>query len=67
MTIDNEIKLLNMNQAAEYLGIKKNTLYQLCGRDEITRVKIGKLNRFRVSDLQDFINRRIRHFVEKAN
>lgn len=64
MTVDTEMKLLNMNQAAEYLGIKKNTLYRLCMRDEITRVKIGKLNRFRMSDLRDFINK---HIVEKAN
>ncbi|MDG6026029.1 MAG: DNA-binding protein [Candidatus Brocadia sp.] len=64
MTNDNEMKLLDMNQAAGYLGIKKNTLYQLCMRNEITRVKIGKLNRFRMSDLQDFINKRI---IEKAN
>jgi len=64
MTIDTEIKLLDMNQAAEYLGIKKNTLYQFCMRREITCVKIGKLNRFRMLDLQDFINRRI---VEKVN
>ena len=31
---------------------------------QITCVKIGKLNRFRMSDIQDFINKRI---VEKAD
>lgn len=53
-----------MNQTAEYLGVKKSTLYNLCMRKEITCVKIGKLNRFRMADLEDFINKRI---VEKVN
>lgn len=50
-------KLLNMDEASNLLGIKKSTLYNYCMVGQITFVKIGKLNRFRMSDLQDFINK----------
>lgn len=64
MTIDNGLKLLNMDEACSILGIKVSTLYRLCMQKQITCVKIGKLNRFRMSDLQDFINKRI---IKKAD
>lgn len=51
--------LLNMNEASMLLGIKKSTLYDMTMRNQITFIKIGKLNRFRPSDIQDFINKRI--------
>lgn len=47
--------LLNMDEASNLLGIKKSTLYALVMRREIQVVKIGKLNRFRHSDLDKFI------------
>lgn len=55
--------LLNMDEASNLLGIKKATLYDYCMRRQITFVKIGKLNRFRMSDIQDFIDKRI---IEKV-
>lgn len=64
MTNDIGLKLLNMDEAASILGIKVSTLYRLCMQKQITCVKIGKLNRFRMADLEDFINKRI---VEKVN
>ncbi|MCK6467196.1 MAG: helix-turn-helix domain-containing protein [Candidatus Brocadia sinica] len=54
-----ELKLLGMDEASSLLGIQKSTLYSLCMRKQITFVKIGKLNRFRMSDIQEFINKRI--------
>lgn len=59
MINNNGLKLLNMDEASSILGIKVSTLYRLCMRKEITCVKIGKLNRFRMADLEDFINKRI--------
>lgn len=59
MTNDIGLKLLNMDEAASILGIKVSTLYRLCMQKNVTVIKIGKLNRFRMSDLQDFINKRI--------
>ena len=47
-------KLLNMDETANLLGIKKSTLYQLVMRKQITHVKLGKLTRFRPEDLQSY-------------
>ncbi len=49
--------LMDMESAAKYLCIKKSSLYQICMRKEITVVKIGKLNKFRKSDLDAFIDK----------
>ena len=56
--------LMDMESAAKYLSIKKSSLYQHCMRKKITVVKIGRLNRFRKSDLNDFISQNI---VEAEN
>ena len=47
--------LLDMTQAAKYLNIKTSTLYSLCMRKAIPYIKIGKLNRFRMQDLNRWI------------
>lgn len=47
--------LMDVKGASEYLGIKTSTLYQLCMRRKIPVVKIGRLNRFRKTDLDAFI------------
>ncbi len=49
--------LMDMESAAKYLCIKKSSLYQICMRKQITIVKIGKLNKFRKSDLDAFIDK----------
>lgn len=64
MTNDIGLKLLNMDEASNLLGIKVSTLYRLCMQKKVTVIKIGKLNRFRMSDLQDFINK---HIVGRAD
>lgn len=54
--IVNSNGLMDVKGAAEYLGIKVSTLYQLTMRKKISVVKIGRLNRFRKVDLDTFIN-----------
>lgn len=54
---DDSNKLFDMNSAAELLGIKKSTLYALVMRRQIAHKKLGKLTRFSMQDIQDFINR----------
>ena len=49
--------LMDMESAAKYLCIKKSSLYQLCMRKQIAIVKIGRLNKFRKSDLDAFIDK----------
>ncbi len=56
---NNSEGLMNMESAAEYLSIKKSSLYQLCMRKQITVVKIGRLNKFRKPDLDNFINQNV--------
>ncbi len=56
--------LMDMEEAAKYLSIKKSSLYQHCMRKQITMVKIGRLNRFRKSDLDNFISQNV---VEAEN
>ena len=51
--------LLDMDQASKYLNIKKDTLYSYCFKRIIPVVKIGKLNRFRMSDLERWVNEHV--------
>ena len=44
-----------MDKASEYLGIEKSTLYQITMRRQIPVVKVGRLNRFRIQDLDAWI------------
>ena len=48
--------LMDVPQAAQYLGIKTSSLYQKCMKKEIRYVKLGKLNRFRKKDLDKYID-----------
>ena len=56
--------LMDMSQAAEYLNLKKSSLYQLSMKKAIPVVKIGRRNRFRKSDLDNFINKNVVEVVE---
>ena len=50
-------KLLDMNEAAAILGLKKSTLYGIVMRKQISHKKLGKLTRFSMQDIQEFINK----------
>ncbi len=57
---DETVKLLfDMDEASRLLGLKKSTLYQMVMRKQIPVCKIGRLNRFRMEDLQVFIKENI--------
>ena len=49
--------LLDMNEASAVLGIKKSTLYAMVMRKQIAHKKLGKLTRFSIEDIQEFINK----------
>jgi excisionase family DNA binding protein len=53
-------RLLSRKEAAELLGVKVDTLavWQSTQRYHIPVVKVGRLARYRYSDLLDFIERR---------
>ncbi len=51
--------VLDGDGAAEYLRITKRHLRELHARREITVVRIGKLIRFRLADLDEYIERNV--------
>jgi len=54
---DGQNKLFNMDEASNFLGVKKSTLYQMVMRKKIGHKKLGKLTRFSMEDIQEYINR----------
>jgi excisionase family DNA binding protein len=63
MTIDINLKntnqlLLTRSEAAKMLGVKPETLahWACVGRYNLPYVKIGRLVKYRTSDIQNFIN-----------
>lgn len=57
--VKNDNNLMDMTTAAAYLNIQKSTLYGLCMRKHIIFAKIGRLNRFRLQDLNKWIESKI--------
>lgn len=52
--------LYTRKQAAEFLGVKENTLaiWHTTRRYDLPMVKVGRLCKYKLSDLLDFIERR---------
>jgi excisionase family DNA binding protein len=55
-------KLLSEIEAAEYMGIAPNTLngWRCTGRYALKFIKVGRLVRYKLSDLEEFLERRTR-------
>lgn len=51
-----ENKILNAQEAAEYLRINRVTLYDLVSRGQIRCVRIGRIYRFTEDQIQAFID-----------
>jgi excisionase family DNA binding protein len=49
--------LVSAVRAAALLGIGRTTLYELIWSGELKPLRIGRCVRFRVSDLEDFVDR----------
>ena len=63
--ISREKQLLNISEAAELLGIRKNTLYEWVVQRKIPYIKVGRLVKFRKEDLEAWIEDRFK--AEKKN
>jgi excisionase family DNA binding protein len=50
-------RLLNIQQAAEYLGLKVSTLYKWVSKKRITYCKSGRLLKFDLNDLDRSIEK----------
>jgi excisionase family DNA binding protein len=51
-------RLLNIKEASEYLNIKESRLRASVFRREIAFVKIGRLVRFSIDDLEKYVKER---------
>jgi len=47
--------LMTVREAAHLLSVSECTVYTMAGRGEIPSVTIGKARRFKLSDLEQFI------------
>jgi excisionase family DNA binding protein len=56
--ISKEKQLLDTKEAAEYLGISRNTLYEWVIQNKIPYIKVGRLVKFRKEDLEAWLKRR---------
>lgn len=59
MTNIDSNQLLTRKQAAEFLGVKESTLahWKCTGRYNLASVKIGRLVKYRATDLEKFIEK----------
>lgn len=56
MTKEQEALLLTVSQAAELLQIGRNTVYELCHREDFPCVRIGRSVRINRELLQSWLN-----------
>ncbi len=47
---------LTTEEAAKYLCVSLSKLWKMCHRKEVKYYKVGRLNLFKVRDLQEFID-----------
>jgi excisionase family DNA binding protein len=57
--ISREKQLINISEASELLGIRKNTLYEWVVQRKIPYIKVGRLVKFRKEDLEAWIAKRL--------
>ena len=50
-------RLLTAKEAAKILGLSVGMIYRLIATDRLQRVKIGKATRFRLSDIEELMQR----------
>lgn len=64
-----DYKLVTREEAAKFLGVSKGTLevWACHKRYDIPVIKIGRLAKYRMSDLIAFIERRTRNNIKEPN
>lgn len=55
----NSLALLDIEQAAKFLGVPKSWVGEAARRGELTSVKLGHYTRFRPEDLAEFVEQKI--------
>jgi len=49
-------RLIDINELSEYLGISKHTLYTWVSQRRIPYVKVGRLTKFDLDDIDEWID-----------
>ncbi len=49
--------LVNIREAADYLGLSTNTLYQWCSKRRLPHIKVGRLVKFDLQELDSWIKK----------
>ena len=62
--MEKEKGLMSVEEAADYLGVKRSTLYSWVFYRKIPFIKIGRLVKFDYAELQQWIDEKRRHHVE---
>jgi len=57
-------RLLNINEAAEYMATTVGRLYQMVHKKQIPHVKIGRSLRFDIGELDEFIKNNAVDIIE---
>jgi excisionase family DNA binding protein len=65
--ITKQKQLLDTNEAAQYLGIRKNTLYEWILQRKIPYVKVGRLVKFREEELKAWLDKRTQEVQEQKD
>ena len=53
---DFTLKLLNVQEVAKLIGVRPSTIYQWTHQEYIPHIKIGKLVRFKDTDIEKWLN-----------
>ena len=62
--MEKEKGLMSVEEAADYLGVKRSTLYSWVFYRKIPFIKIGRLVKFDYAELQQWIDEKRRPYVE---
>jgi excisionase family DNA binding protein len=47
--------IMSLNEVSEYLGLEKHIIYSKCGSGQIPFFRVGKLYKFKKSELQQWL------------
>lgn len=59
-------RLLTVDDLADFLQFKRQSIYNLVHKGKIPFIKVGNALRFKVSDIEKYINTEIK-IIEKEN
>ena len=55
MSVPNQILLVSQCEAARILGVERTTIWRMCSRDDLARVRIGRRSLITMESINAFI------------